>query len=167
MMQIRFVGIMFCLILLTNHANAQTLPNNPWLNTKSEAYIPAQSEYTDDKSQVQAAKTPTTINVNFNILMNYFADSSAEKTHKSLQPNAAIIDFLQNINFYDTTNTKDSTQSSNPLNEAAQTYNQYLKNMQHKYNQTKQNAEKFYQDKMNTLKNIQQNTIKNIRNILK
>ena len=163
-----FVGTVICIV-----ASAEGLPANPWLNAEPTIYTAEETQSASvQKEQKSTAGQPTIVNINFNILMNFFASPFQSSPNASYAQSGAVADFLKNIHKNDVQKTNRQTRRSSslsayPLSDAADTYNQYMAEMKQKYNNTKQSVEDYYNDKMNTLTNMQRDATRSIKKLLK
>lgn len=153
---------------------ADELPTNPWLNTAPETYTIHReySESVSDTPTEATARQPAVINVNFNILMNFFASPFQKNPNTTYRQNSAMTNFLNNIGRNERSPRQTKTQDyptavSNPIDNATKVYNHYVENMRKKYNNTKQSVENYYYDKINTLKDFQNSTTQNIQKLMK
>ncbi|MBR1824974.1 MAG: hypothetical protein IJ770_00100 [Alphaproteobacteria bacterium] len=169
-----FANYLFVITVLSLPAAAEGLPANPWLNAAPETYTiqETHSVSVQNEQNQTDTKQPTVVNVNFNILMNFFASPFQTTPSAKYTQSGAMADFLNNIgqnggSHKSIKSRRSAAEMPNPIDDAAAAYNRYMENMQQKYDDAKMSIENYYYDKMNALKNLQQDTTRSIRKLMK
>lgn len=179
----RLLGVVLLSVVVMNHyASAQSLPANPWAVGAVETYSAPQAQ-TPQRTLPNTQQTAASINENLNVLKEYFSNSinqpqtqqtpvahAQPTTSTSPQNNDALMQFLQNIvganNSASQTHTAPRAQSSiaipNPVADAQAAYNQYMNDLRRKIDDTKHKAQNYYNDAVNSAKNIMDTTRKNL-----